>query len=215
MLCLERSQPDSISLHCKRVDVLSVRVDGEPATFTIENPQIPVKDKQGNPVSIEEDAGEFYKSVRSSSFGPNLTIKLPNSQAPEAEEATRVVIEISYRILVKDSCGLYSRNGYLMTMDTVGRASGWIPCLDSPESLINSLELHFIVPQNVVAVSSGELKGVRKSSQLSGWNTYHYQMPYPCAPCDVAFVMGILKCESASIVSSLESSSMAFPEPKS
>ena len=212
MLCLERSHSESISLQCKRIDILSVRVDGEPATFTIEKSQLPVSISQGNLGSIEEDAGEFYKSARSSSFGPNLTIQLPpNSQTLEehADDRKHLEIDISYKVSLKDSCGLYSRKGYVMTLDTVGSASGWMPCLDSPESLIHSFELHLIVSQNAMAISSGELKGLRKSSQMPGWNIYHYQMPCACAPGDVAFVMGSLKCESASTVSSSESGNTA------
>lgn len=185
--------------------MLSVRVDGEPATFTLEHANESSKDAYGDLSSV--DVGELYKSARSSALTPGLTIKLPESQVrdQDSEREDRISVDISYTVSLTDSGGLFSRNGYVMTLDTVGSAPGWMPCFDSPQALIRNFEIHIIVSHNLSAICSGELKAVRKSAQMSGWNTYHYQMPYPCAPGDVAFVVGRLKCDSASMVSSLES----------
>lgn len=207
MLCFRKSSHlESISLHCKKINVLSVCVEGIRANFSYHESQSCIKEKRGDVSSMESDVCEFYKSARSSSLAPNLTISLPDDLlAGEKEGEGTFKVDISYTVSLKDSSGLFMRHGYVMTLDTVGSASGWMPCLDSPQSLINTFELHIVVPERTVAVSSGELNSVKKSPQLMGWNTYHYLMPCPCAPGDIAFVVGALQCGSASVISSSES----------
>lgn len=146
-----------------------------------------------NPGSIKskKDPSEFYKAVCSSRSEPSLFVSLP-----EARDQVR--LEISFTVSAPTT------SGYICSWNIGGDAlsqcappSSWVPCLDAPDALVETMELQLLVPPSTVGVASGNLVSIQRSSMLENWTLYQYQMPYACSACDVVFAVGELVLSTA------------------
>jgi hypothetical protein len=202
---------DKIEINCSNLAIASVTVDGEDASFTLTDC---VKEDCdfGKPGHFQREPSNCYKSVLAAAYRPNLLVEVPSSvkqrtTVPQQKNSDDGhTVEIVYSLAFDIALGVEAVDGYIVTQDAPGSASGWVPCLDSPNALVGTFELHLLVPQPMVAVASGELKSVEKSPQIPSWTMYRYLMPLEIAPSDVAFVVGELSLESTASVGSSEGS---------
>ena len=150
-------------------------------------------------IKSKRDPSDFYKSVCLSRSDPSLLISLPEPQED-------VCLEISYTVNTSTSSGyMCSWNIGANGLSQSAPPSSWVPCLDAPDALVDSLELQLLVPPSCIGVASGDLKAIERSEVLDNWTLYKYHMPYPCAACDVVFAVGELVLSNA--VDGLEDSS--------
>ena len=205
---------DKIEINCSNLEIASVSVDGEDASFTLTDCVKKCVEEDcdfGKPGHFQREASDCYKSVLAAAYSPNLLVEVPSSvkhrmAAPPQNLGDEHTVEIVYSLAFDIALGVEAVDGYIITQDAPGSASGWVPCLDAPNMLVGTFELHLLVPEPLVAVASGELKSVEKSSRMSDWTMYRYSMPLECAPSDVAFVVGELSLECTSAVGSSEGS---------
>lgn len=190
---------DRVALHCSShiiVHSVSCLLESDDANtneekakeleFALERPPVNTQTLNG-----KKDPGDFYKSVCTSRMEPALIIRLS-----EAREDVRFVIDFTIRASPEP--------GFVCSWNLGGDAlsqspspSAWTPCVEDAATLVERLELQLLVPPSHVGVASGDLKSIRRSSVVDNWTLYHYQMPYPCSACDVAFAVGELDLSTA------------------
>jgi hypothetical protein len=186
----DSTEIEGLSLHCSsNIEVHSVAVvnsNGEKSDTRYSNGAPTDPAKYG---SFKRDPGDFYKAVCASRLDPKLQIFLP-------EKLEEACVDITYTVHVEPPFCLpsyacsWNLAGGALAGDT--RPSGWMPCLESPFSLIDNFELQLLVPSGMLAVASGSLKSVQRSPVVDSWHMYQFSTPFPCSPCDIAFVVGEL-----------------------
>ncbi|GAB4818075.1 hypothetical protein N2152v2_005121 [Parachlorella kessleri] len=99
-----------------------------------------------------------------------------------------MVLRVEYEVH-HPACGLHFHGGYAATANQVRRTSAWLPCVDVPLSAVD-YQLQLTVRSDEVAVGPGQLVRQTSNPAEPRWRTYHYKLPLPCAPCQLAFAVG-------------------------
>jgi transcription initiation factor TFIID subunit 2 len=202
---------NGMHLHAYELDILSIHVDGVPASFDYRKDQAVASDEavEGGEVSIKD----LYISVLERDLEPELYIQFP--PLPAENDSDRNIV-ICYQVC-NPQAGVYFEGyvpkdkgeeslyptGYAVVDNTIRRTSAWVPCVDVP-SFGKEVEfnLGLTVRDSLIAVGPGRLVKQTYSEQNNcdnfKWKTFWYEIPNGASPCDLGFAIGPFSVESSS-----------------
>jgi len=126
-----------------------------------------------------------YEAKTRQDLAPELTLPLPPHRNGDADD---LAVDISFNI-ERPRAGIHFCGEFAVTDNEICRASAWTPCLDRPNAA-TLFQLRLTVPAGCHAVASGHLVKQTWADAGHQWRTFHYDVAYPCAPCDIGFAVG-------------------------
>lgn len=182
-----KSASSIVTLHATDLNVNSVTINGEAATFIEAGAETTVpaafdQRSSGNRLADCGAAAAYatYESVVQQE--PHIVINV----AEKFQNIEEMCIAITYST---SGGGLLWWDGYAVTDTAAYRPSSWVPCTDIATATVRYM-LELTVHSSLVAIGPGVLLKTTWPTADQTHKTYHYAVSMPCTPNHLCFAIG-------------------------